>query len=83
MVVAVIRHPAAIGAEVAGPGAVIDFAQRCQGFGFGFGVHGEDAAEILEHDDAEIADLPEQAATPASCYFPLGVWLTPADFCAT
>jgi hypothetical protein len=45
--------------------SVPNFAQRGEHLESGFGMHRKNTAEILERDDAEIADLPEQSALRA------------------
>src|SRR5262249_36074339 len=60
-----MQCPTALAAEMARPAAVEDFSQRSEHFGFCLRAHRKDRAEVFEHHDAELVDLPEQSAFSA------------------
>ena len=52
----------AVGADLAVPAAVVDLAQRRQHLGAGVGVHRQDRRDVLDDEQAAVADLAEQPA---------------------
>ena len=53
---------AAFGADFAVPAAVVDLAQRGEHLGAGVGVHRQDRGDVLDDEQAAVADLAEQPA---------------------
>ncbi len=60
----------AVCADVAGPGAVVDFAERGEHGGSRVSVHAEDGAEIFGDDDSEVPDAAEEAAFRVRGFLP-------------
>jgi hypothetical protein len=66
-----VKRLAAVRANMPGPGAVVYFAQRGERLGLAVALHAENRAEVLEDEDAEIADLAQEAAFGAGGLLPL------------
>jgi hypothetical protein len=65
-----VQHPAAIGADASCPGAVVDLAEPGENERPSVPVHAEDGAEVFGEDDAEVADLAEEAALRGGILLP-------------
>ena len=64
-----LQGPAAIGADDAGPFAVVDLAQRGQQLGLGLRPHAQDRAEILQHQESDAPIFcSKPPLAPAACW---------------